>query len=176
MKWSPLFKHYQEHEPKMLENISKDKKEHGYKITSRRMFEVEVGIMTDVIKDLNKRYIDVLYVYDALLCEEKDIKVVTEVMNRVILERGVKTSVKVETPLQEKGIQSKSTVLKMKLTYIIYYPNYSLAFRRAWILYQIWMVREYKWANSGTTFATNGSNSNIMITKACRLVPNAKLD
>lgn len=100
MKWSSLFKHYQEHEPKMLENIRKDKKEHGYKLTSRRMFEVEVGVMTDVIKNLNKRDINVLYVYDALLCEEKDKVVVAQVMNRIALEYGVKTSVKVDQSRQ----------------------------------------------------------------------------
>ena len=35
-----------------------------------------------------------LYVYDALLCEEKDKTVVMETMNRIILEHGVKTCVK----------------------------------------------------------------------------------
>jgi hypothetical protein len=36
----------------------------------------------------------VLYVYDALLSEEKDKVVVMETMNRIILEHGVKTCVK----------------------------------------------------------------------------------
>jgi hypothetical protein len=56
----------------MLENIRKDKKENGYKITSRRMLEAEVAIMTDVIQHLNQKGIGVLYVYDELLYEEKD--------------------------------------------------------------------------------------------------------
>ena len=67
MQKSPLFKHYHETEPVMLENIRRDKKENGYKITSKRMFEAEVNIMTDVITNLNAKGINVLYVYDALL-------------------------------------------------------------------------------------------------------------
>lgn len=89
----------------MLENIRKDKKEDGYKVTSRRMFKAEVAIMTDVIKHLNQKGIEVLYVYDALLCEEKDKPVVIEAMNRIILEHGVKTSVKADVasaPLTNK--------------------------------------------------------------------------
>ncbi|GGD21249.1 hypothetical protein [Flavobacterium orientale] len=58
------------------------------------MFTVKVQIMTDVIKYLNSVNINVLYVYDALLCEEKDKPLVVETMNRIILEHGVKTSVK----------------------------------------------------------------------------------
>jgi len=61
-----------------------------------KMFKAEVAIMSDVIKHLNQKGIEVLYVYDALLCEEKDKPVVIEAMNRIILEHGVKTSVKVD--------------------------------------------------------------------------------
>lgn len=96
MKKSPLYSYYSQHAPKMLENICKDKKESGYKVTSRRMFEAEVAIMTDVIKHLNQKGIEVLYVYDALLCKEKDKPVVIETMNRIILEHSVKTSVKAD--------------------------------------------------------------------------------
>jgi len=77
-------------------DIRKNKKESGYKVTSRRMFETEVAIMTDVIQHLNQVGIEVLYGYDALLCEEKDKPVVIETMNRIILEHGVTTSVKDE--------------------------------------------------------------------------------
>ena len=70
MKKSALYQYYLENEPKMLEGIRKDKKQNGYKVTSRRMFKAEVGIMTDVIKDLNQKGIHVLYVYDALVCED----------------------------------------------------------------------------------------------------------
>ena len=60
------------------------------------MFKSEVAIMTDVIQHLNQKGIEVLYVYDALLCEQKDKPAVIEAMNRIILEHGVKTSVKAD--------------------------------------------------------------------------------
>ncbi|MBP9792620.1 MAG: hypothetical protein KBC56_01325 [Flavobacterium sp.] len=91
---SPLFNYYSKHEQKMLSRIYHDKKTNSYKVTSKKMFKLEVEIMTDVIKHLNSVGIYVLYVYDALLCEEKDKTVVMETMNRIILEHGVKTCVK----------------------------------------------------------------------------------
>jgi hypothetical protein len=93
---SPLFAFYSNQEPDMLSRIYNDKKEHGYKVTSAKMFSVEVAIMTDVIKHLSTIGINVLYVYDALLCEEKDKAIVVETMNRIILEHGVYTCVKVD--------------------------------------------------------------------------------
>jgi hypothetical protein len=96
---SPLFAFYSKHEPYMLSRIYNDKKEHGYKVTSAKMFSVEVAIMTDVIKHLSTIGINVLYVYDALLCEEKDKAIVVETMNRIILEHGVYTCVKVDGAL-----------------------------------------------------------------------------
>ena len=93
---SPLFAFYSSQEPDMLSRIYNDKKEHGYKATSAKMFSVEVAIMTDVIKHLSTIGINVLYVYDALLCEEKDKAIVVEAMNRIILEHGVYTCVKVD--------------------------------------------------------------------------------
>ena len=93
---SPLFAFYSKHEPDMLSRIYNDKKVNGYKVTSAKMFSVEVAIMTDVIKHLSTIGIYVLYVYDALLCEEKDKAIVVETMNRIILEHGVYTRVKVD--------------------------------------------------------------------------------
>lgn len=94
MMESPLFKYYSEHEPDMLAWIYHDKKDNGYKITSQKMLKLEVEIMNDVIKYLNSVGVYVLYIYDALQCEEKDKTVVMETMNRIILEHGVKTCVK----------------------------------------------------------------------------------
>nr|WP_315172328.1 hypothetical protein [uncultured Flavobacterium sp.] len=91
---SPLFAFYSNHEPDMLSRIYNDKKEHGHKVTSAKMFSVEVAIMTEVIKCLNSKGVFVLYVYDALLCEDKNKALVIETMNRIILEHGVKTNVK----------------------------------------------------------------------------------
>ena len=93
---SPLFAFYSKHEPDMLSRIYNDKKEYGYKVTSAKMFSVEVAIMTDVIKHLSTIGINVLYVYDALLCEEKDKAIVVETMNRIILKHNVYTCVKVD--------------------------------------------------------------------------------
>lgn len=97
MMESPLFSYYSKHEPDMLQQIYNDKQANGHKITSKKMFAVEVQIMTDVIKHLNSVGVSVLYVYDALMCEEKDETLVIETMNRIILEHGVKTNVKTET-------------------------------------------------------------------------------
>ncbi len=93
---SPLFAFYSKHEPDMLSRIYNDKKVNGYKVTSAKMFSVEVAIMTEVIKHLSTKGINVLYVYDALLCEEKDKAIVVETMNRIILEHSVYTCVKVD--------------------------------------------------------------------------------
>lgn len=94
MRRSHLFDYYSTNEPDMLARIYNDKNEHGHKITSQKMFALEVDIMSAVIRDLNAKGIYVLYVYDALMCEEKDSALVAETMNRIILEHGVKTSVK----------------------------------------------------------------------------------
>jgi hypothetical protein len=91
---SPLINFYREHEAEMISRIYNDKKKHGYKVTSAKMFKVEVSIMTDVIIQLNSIGINVLYVYDALLCKENDKTMVVETMNKIILEHGVKTKVK----------------------------------------------------------------------------------
>ena len=70
------------------------------------MFSVEVAVLTDVIKHLNILGINVLYVYDALLCEEKYKSIVVETMNRIILEHGVYTFVKVDGVLPIASAQS----------------------------------------------------------------------
>jgi hypothetical protein len=106
MRKSVLFGYYAEHETDMLARIYRDKNEHGYKITTQKMFKLEVEIMSAVIKDLNAKDVYVLYVYDALMCEEKDRKLVAETMNRIILEHGVKTCVKVnDSNLDEQKLQ-----------------------------------------------------------------------
>ena len=117
MKWndmrqSPLFDYYSANEPDMLARIYRDKNEHGHKITSQKMFKLEVEIMSAVIKDLNAKDVYVLYVYDALMCEEKDKELVAETMNRIILEHGVQTTVKLSTT--EKETPTSETNLDVK--------------------------------------------------------------
>ena len=94
MTKSPLFDYYCKNEADMLSRIYQDKKANGHKITSMKMFKVEVDVMTDVVKYLNSKGVYVLYVYDALLCEDKNKALVIKTMNRITLEHDVKTNVK----------------------------------------------------------------------------------
>jgi hypothetical protein len=101
MKKSPLFSYYQENEPLMIDELINEKlnndipkKSDKYKITSMRLFQKEVDIMTDVIQTLNSYGIYVMYVYDALFCHPRDFEVVRETMNKVIFEHGVMTKAK----------------------------------------------------------------------------------
>jgi len=94
MSKSPLFDFYSKEEPIMMENIYRDKDMFGHKITSKKMFKVEVNIMTYVIEKLNSEGIYVGYVYDALFCTPKNKQRVTDVMNEIILNFGVKTIAK----------------------------------------------------------------------------------
>jgi hypothetical protein len=94
MTESPLFEFYTKKEPKMMEAIFRDKEEHGHRITSMRMFKREVEIMTDVVSELNRRGFQVLYVYDALMCEPGVKDIVVECMNRIASNYEVKTKAK----------------------------------------------------------------------------------
>lgn len=98
MKASPLYDYYETNEAEALKRIIADKRQNGYKVTSRRLFKSEVGIMRNAITRLNQEGIYVLYVYDALLCEEKDVDRVRVVMNEAALHDGVKTKVKEAIP------------------------------------------------------------------------------
>lgn len=92
MKKSILFKYYSEREPEMLERILDDKKTNSYKITSIRMFALEVAIMKSCIKRLNEDNEYVGYVYDALFCKESVADKVLKVMNEEIIKHGVCTT------------------------------------------------------------------------------------
>lgn len=88
---SPLFNYYAENETKMMENMWADKKENGYKVTSRKMFKLETEIMTSNIIKLNSLGISVIYVYDALYSKKSDAAVVKKIMNETAKEFGVNT-------------------------------------------------------------------------------------
>ena len=102
MKQSPLFEYYNNLEPCMMQNIFHDKiynteyihKSDKHKITSKRMFTMEVQIMTSVIEKLNHKGIHVAYVFDALYSHPNDVSMVIDTMNKTVLEYGVKTNVK----------------------------------------------------------------------------------
>ena len=100
------------------------------------MFSVEVAIMTDVIKHLNSIGINVLYVYDALLCMAKDKAIVVDTMNRIILEHGVYTCVKVDgalpvistepiSPSQEVGLPKFALVEVVNLYEVLPMLSYN---------------------------------------------------
>lgn len=91
---SPLYDYYIMTQPLMIERIIHEKKRFGHRITSQRMFEIEVQIMTEIIKRLNQRDMYVGYGYDALFSSKREAKQVTDMMNAVILEFGIKTRAK----------------------------------------------------------------------------------
>ena len=82
----------------MMKNIINEKYENRYKhrITSRRMFKKEVEIMADVITQLNKEGIKVLYIYDALACLPNHSERVNQVLDETVLKHGVKTRAKLQ--------------------------------------------------------------------------------
>ncbi len=112
MKQSPLYNYYMEHEPLMMKNIIAEKhsSEFKYKITSRRMFQTEVAVMTDVIRVLNEEGIYVGYVYDALFCHPKHADRIKEVMDEIILKHGIKTTAKLSTSEKLKTDKVISTI------------------------------------------------------------------
>ena len=94
MKLSKLYNYYQLSEPMMLKKIEEDKwnSDKKHKITSMKMFDKEVEIMTESIMQLNSKGIYVGYVYDALFCKESDAEVVKQIMDKVALEFNVFTT------------------------------------------------------------------------------------
>jgi hypothetical protein len=119
MKESPLYKYYSEQEHEMLNNIINEKqtntvlKKNKHKITSRKMFKMEVDVMTDVIQKLNDESIYVLYVYDALLCSKKDTERVANLMDAIILGHGVNTIAKVSNGKKYNPIAVKLKETKL---------------------------------------------------------------
>jgi hypothetical protein len=92
MYYSPLMEYYRK-DYVFMGNIHKDKAV-DHKITSKKLFKLEVDIMTSVIQKLNQEGIYVMYVYDALYSCEKTIDRVREVMNEEIIKHGVHTKAK----------------------------------------------------------------------------------
>ena len=93
MKLSKIYCYYSKNEPELLNRILHEKANSKYKhkITSQRLFSLEVLIMTAVITKLNALNIFVIYVYDAIFCEEKYLDVCRDIMNQTVLEFGVFT-------------------------------------------------------------------------------------
>ena len=100
MQESPLYNYYMETEPFMMKNLIRGKRatSRRYKFTSQKMFEKEVAIMTDVIKQLALEGIVVGYVYDALFCTPNNAHRVKEVMDEQVVKHGVMTTAKISSP------------------------------------------------------------------------------
>lgn len=91
---SKIFKFYEQKELNMLSNIYNDKEANGYKSTSKELFSLEVKIMTETIKRLSAKGINILYVFDSLISTEEDKPEVEKTMNEVLKEFMVKTTAK----------------------------------------------------------------------------------
>lgn len=96
-KYSPVFKYYFQTQPEMMMKIAKEKKMYNYNITSKRLFSIEVSLMTAIILKLNAEGIYVGYGYDAFYCSPKEAQKVKEIMNATALEHGIKTTAKVSS-------------------------------------------------------------------------------
>lgn len=97
IKHSPLYQYYQEQEPQMMDKLIHEKQAslRKHRVTSMRMFEIEVNVMKEVIMQLNKENINVGYVYDALFCHPKHAERVKQVMDSTIICHGIKTVSKI---------------------------------------------------------------------------------
>ena len=91
---SPLFGYYYETDRGMMERIIEDKKQNGYRSTSRRMFGLETGLMTEAIRTLNAEGIHVIYVYDALLGRKSQSGRIISVMNETARRMNISTTAK----------------------------------------------------------------------------------
>lgn len=91
---SPLFRYYESNHKNMLQNLYYDKQDNGYKSTSKRLFESEVGIMTTAIKELQNKGINVLYCFDALICKRSDKQIVVEALNKALKNYKINTIAK----------------------------------------------------------------------------------
>lgn len=92
MKLSPLFDYYRKNEPQMLENLIEDKNKNGYTTTCKKVFDLEVKIMTESIKRLNEIDIYPLYIFDALLVKYSNQNEVELIMNEVLKEMDIYTT------------------------------------------------------------------------------------
>lgn len=130
---SPLMKYYS---MTLMEKIINDKKIHKtHKITSKYLFDLEVQIMTKVIKKLNKLNIYVGYIYDALITTLDNIEIVKRIMDETVLEFKVFTTADSNEPKKENNtniLETKVSPLKAIKTISTnkykefietYYPN-----------------------------------------------------
>lgn len=90
MTKSPLFKYYCEKEGNMMGRLYEEKKTMGYKITSRKCFEIETEMQRETINCLRDKGVICFYVFDAIMVPKEDIKIVKEVMNKTAKKFNIK--------------------------------------------------------------------------------------
>jgi hypothetical protein len=89
MKKNPVFKYYEDNHPSLLVKFAEEKMmKKNHKITSKKLFDKEVQLMSCVIKKLNRANIYGIYIYDALYVKDSDSKKVVDIMNEVALTMG----------------------------------------------------------------------------------------
>lgn len=115
MEKSPLFDWYMKNNKKMMHEIYIDKELFGYKITSKKLFALEVEIMTNVIGILNQNKVYVGYGYDALFTNETNKYFVETTMNNVIEQMGIYTATYDKNiTLEESKIEEQVNILEVK--------------------------------------------------------------
>lgn len=94
LRKSPLYDFYTDTEIEMMTELYWDKLMNGHKSTSRKLFALEVQLMTEVITRLNSEGIYVLYIYDSVMCEPRHKDRVVATMNAVAFQMGIHTTAK----------------------------------------------------------------------------------
>lgn len=117
MMKSPLWAYYSSEYPDMLGRVVKEKADSKFehRITSMKLFKVEVDIMSKVISQLNKQGINVIYVYDALYCESSVAPFVGKLMNMIANEYNVNTTTDTLTNKKESKMENIEEVEKLEL-------------------------------------------------------------
>lgn len=96
MKKSKLYKYYMLNEPDMMENLIEEKREFGYKITSKHLMTKETEVITKAIQFLNKKGIYVGYIYDGLQSKESDRFIVKEAMDKSLKLYNINTTASIK--------------------------------------------------------------------------------
>jgi hypothetical protein len=88
MKKSPLYNYYNNKHNTLLTNVINDKKEFNHYITSRKLFSLETQLMEECILIAEKMDIKVIYVFDALYCDDNNKITLNKIMNEVLINKN----------------------------------------------------------------------------------------
>lgn len=93
MKDSVLYNYYMDKAPEMMYRVINDKLSNGYKNTSKLLFQTEVALMTEVTKELIKKGINSIYVFDCCYVQASKLEEVKEIMNKAAELFNINTTV-----------------------------------------------------------------------------------